>query len=161
MDAEGHFTPDAAAMPLARRLARDLTRRHGHPCLRLPYGLYLTAQDVEELLKVKAAFSLALHSLLAAASLPPAGLACLCLAGALGEHVPVEHLERLGFVPQGLGARIRAVGNASLDGAVLLARCPGQREDLARRCAGAQVIPLAEAPDFHQQYLRHMRFGVA
>ena len=161
MDAEGHFTPDSATMPLARRLAGDLTRRHGHPCLRLPYGLYLTAQDAEELLKVKAAFSLALHSLLAAASLPPAGLACLCLAGALGEHVPVEHLERLGFVPQGLGARIRAVGNASLDGAVLLARRPEQRESLARRCAGAQVIPLAEAPDFHQQYLRHMRFGVA
>lgn len=160
MDAEGHFTPQAVSMPLARRLAAGLTRRHGHPCLQLPYGLRLTAQDVEELLKVKAAFSLALHSLLEAASLRPADLACLCLAGALGEHVPVEHLERLGFVPQGLGARIRAVGNASLDGAVLLARCPEQREALARCCAGAHVIPLAEAPDFHQQYVRHMRFGV-
>lgn len=161
MDAEGHFTPDSVSMPLARRLAGELTRRHGHPCLRLPYGLYLTAQDVEELLKVKAAFSLALWSLLEAASLRPADLACLCLAGALGEHVPTEHLERLGFVPQGLGARIRAVGNAALDGAVLLARQPERRVTLARICAGARLIPLADAPDFHQQYLRHMHFGVA
>ena len=161
MDAEGHFTPDSVSMPLARRLAGDLTRRHGHPCLQLPYGLRLTAQDVEELLKVKAAFSLALRSLLEAASLRPADLACLCLAGALGEHVPVEHLERLGFVPQGLGARIRAVGNAALDGAVLLARQPERREALARICAGARLIPLADAPDFHQHYLRHMHFGVA
>lgn len=161
MDAEGHFTPGSVSMPLARRLAAGLTQRHGQPCLNLPYGLRLTATDVEELLKVKAAFSLALHSLLDAASLRAADLACLCLAGALGEHVPVEHLERLGFVPQGLGPRIRAVGNASLDGAVLLARCPGRREALARLCAGARLIPLAESPEFHQLYLRHMRFGVA
>lgn len=161
MNAEGHFTPQAATMPLARRLAADLTVRHGQPCLNLPYGLYLTAADVEELIKVKAAFSLALHSLLDAASLRAADPACLCLAGALGEHAPVEHLERLGFVPQGLGARIRAVGNASLDGAVLLARCPDRREALARCCAGARLIPLAESPEFHQMYLRHMRFGVA
>lgn len=161
MDAEGHFVPQAATMPLARRLAAGLTLRHGQPCLNLPYGLYLTAADVEELLKVKAAFSLALHSLLDAASLRAADLACLCLAGALGEHAPVEHLERLGFVPQGLGTRIRAVGNASLDGAVLLARCPEQRRALAHCCAGARLLPLAESPEFHQMYLRHMRFGVA
>ncbi len=161
MDAEGHFTPQAVTMPLAGRLAAGLTQRHGQPCLDLPYGLRLTAADVEELLKVKAAFSLALHSLLDAAALRAGDLACLCLAGALGEHVPVEHLERLGFVPRGLGPRIRAVGNASLDGAVLLARCPGRREALTHLCAGARLLPLAESPEFHQLYLRHMRFGDA
>lgn len=159
MDADGHFQPGGAVMPLARRLAEQLDMRQGRPCLRLPHGLWLSAQDVEELLKVKAAFSLALHSLLEAAGLTPSALACLCLAGALGEHVPAGHLEMLGFVPQGMGQRIRAVGNASLRGAVLLAREAQRREALARLCARAQLLPLAEAPDFHQKYLRHMRFG--
>lgn len=159
MDADGHFCPQAAVMPLARRLAEGLEMRQGRPCLRLPHGLWLSAQDVEELLKVKAAFSLALHSLLTAADLTPSDPACLCLAGALGEHIPTSHLETLGFVPQGMGQRIRAVGNAALRGAVLLAREPQRREELARLCARAQLLPLAESPDFHQNYLRHMRFG--
>lgn len=159
MDADGHFSSQAAVMPLARRLAGQLDMRQGRPCLRLPHGLWLSAQDVEELLKVKAAFSLALHSLLTAAGLTPSDPACLCLAGALGEHIPTSHLETLGFVPQGMGQRIRAVGNASLRGAVLLAREPRRRDELARLCARARLLPLAEAPDFHQNYVRHMRFG--
>lgn len=159
MDADGHFRPEEASMPLARRLADRLDTRQGRPCLRLPHGLWLSARDVEELLKVKAAFSLALHSLLTAAGLASSGPACLCLAGALGEHIPTDQLETLGFVPQGMGQRIRAVGNASLRGAVLLAREPRRRGALARLCARAHVLPLAESPDFHQKYLCHMRFG--
>ena len=83
-------------------------------------------------------------------------MAALCLAGALGEHIRPDILEQLGFVPAGLGSRIRAVGNASLDGAALLALHPEKGAALARLCAGARV----EDPDFHHAYLRRMRFGV-
>ena len=87
-------------------------------------------------------------------------MAALCLAGALGEHIRPDILEQLGFVPAGLGSRIRAVGNASLDGAALLALHPEKGAALARLCAGARVLPLVEDPDFHHAYLRRMRFGV-
>lgn len=159
MDADGHFDPQPPT-PLARRVAAGLGTRHGRPCLWLPHGLWLSAQDVEELLKVKAAFSLALESLLAAAGLPAASLAALCLAGALGEHVSAAWLEALGFVPSGLGERLRGVGNASLHGAVLLAGDVSLRERLARTCAAAHLLPLVQDTQFHQNYLRHMRFGV-
>ncbi|MDO5484510.1 MAG: ASKHA domain-containing protein, partial [Desulfovibrionaceae bacterium] len=68
-------------------------------------------------------------------------------------------LEQLGFVPSGISRRIRAVGNTSLAGAALLACEPGRREPLAMFCARARLLPLVDAPDFHHNYIRHMRFG--
>ena len=161
LDASGLFVDGRAGspMPLARKLAAGLQKEHGRLRLHLPRGLWLAAADVEELLKVKAAFALALDALLQAARVPPRELAALCLAGALGEHMRADNLEQLGFVPAGLGSRIRAVGNASLDGAALLALHPDKGAELARLCAGACLLPLVENPDFHHAYLRHMRFG--
>lgn len=162
LDASGLFA-DASSprlMPLARRLATGLRRERGRTRLCLPRGLWLAAADVEELLKVKAAFALALDALLATAGLAPRDLAALCLAGALGEHIRPDLLEQLGFAPVGLGSRIRAVGNASLDGAALLALHPEKGAALARLCAVARVLALVEDPDFHHAYLRRMRFGV-
>ncbi|MDO5484416.1 MAG: ASKHA domain-containing protein, partial [Desulfovibrionaceae bacterium] len=113
MDESGLFVEDAAqgfgrpCMPLARKVAQNFCHERGGTYLRLPRGQWLTAADVEELLKVKAAFALALEALLGAAGLAPGGLACLCLAGALGEHICPNVLEQLGFVPSGLSRRIR------------------------------------------------------
>ena len=56
---------------------------------------------------------------------------------------------------------IGSVAYEGLDGAVPLARQPERGAALASISAGAGLIPLADAPDFHQQYLRHMNFGVA
>ena len=157
---DGAFVP-APAMPLARRLATALEAGSGSggARLRLPYGQWLCAADVEGLLKVKAAFALALESLLAAAGLAPQDVSALCLAGALGEHVRAHDLQTIGFISPSLAPRLRAVGNASLDGAALLAVHPRQREELARLCARATVLSLVDEKNFHQNYLRHMRFG--
>ena len=84
----------------------------------------------------------------------------VALAGALGEHCPPACLEELGFLPSGMGRRVRAVGNSSLDGAALLAAEPWRLPALARWCATATLVPVAEDPGFHADYLRHMRFGV-
>ena len=158
LDADGHFRTPAS--PLARRVAPPPQQARTGLRLPLPYGQWLAAADVEELLKVKAAFSQALEALLRAAGLAAADVACLALAGALGEHCPPACLEELGFLPSGMGRRVRAVGNSSLDGAALLAAEPWRLPALARWCAAATLVPVAEDPGFHADYLRHMRFGV-
>ncbi|WP_165174588.1 ASKHA domain-containing protein [Desulfovibrio sp. ZJ369] len=162
LDSSGRFPASSSPpprMPLARRLAEGFARGPAGTRLHLPCGLWLAAGDVEVLLKVKAAFALALEKLLAAGKVRPAELAALCLAGALGEHVRPQHLETLGFVPAGLGPRIRAVGNAALDGAALLALQPERGDALADLCGRARLLALVEDPDFQQEYLRGMRFG--
>jgi len=160
LTSEGHFVA-APPMPLARRLAANLEPgdpRHGAR-LHVPHGLWLAAADVEELLKVKAAFAVALEMLLSAAGCAPADVAVLCLAGALGEHVAADDLATLGFVPPALAPRIRAVGNSALEGACLLALHGELRAEPARLCARARVLSPVDAPDFHNAYLRHMRLG--
>ena len=172
---DGQFVA-APSMPLARKLAAGLelpdhgshgqspvgsqNRGQAGARLRLPHGLWLAAADVEELLKVKAAFAFALTTLLQAAGMPTTKLATLCLAGTLGEYVNFDDLETVGFVPSVLSHRIRAVGNTSLDGAALLALNGDKAAALSRMCRHAVVISLVDQPNFHTEYLRHMRFGV-
>ena len=146
------------ATPLALRLSAGVRRERQGWVLALPGGLALTARDVEELLKVKAAFSLAFAQLLAEADLSPARVNVI-LGGALGRHAPLESLENLGFLPPGSARRVRAAGNTSLDGALLLARETDRREGLIRWSRTCRVLDLTAAPDFTARYLDHMRWG--
>lgn len=158
LKADGAFDPVPPA-PLGRNVAARLENVGGETRLPLPGELHLTAGDVEEILKVKAAFSLALEKLSAAAGLTPAALRGIYLSGALGSHVAPADLEALGFVPQGTGASLRCIGNSSLDGAQTLLLHPELRPKLARRCSSCRVLDLTEDPAFTQNYLRHMRFA--
>lgn len=160
LDADGHFAaPGTLALPLARTLAAKVTSGPGGARLPLPLGLWLSAADVELLLKVKAAFAVALKAVCAAAGLPPAALRRLALAGALGEHVRVADLKDLGFAPGIAESKIVAVGNTALAGALLLAARPQRLKALAALCDRAEVLELTEAPGFQQDYLAHMRLG--
>ncbi|MDR2055170.1 MAG: ASKHA domain-containing protein [Desulfovibrio sp.] len=157
LDEIGRFVAaEACAMPLARRIAASLARERGRLRLPLPGGLWLSAGDVEEILKVRAAFALALEKLLAAGGVAVRDVARLCLAGALGEHVNSEDMVTLGFVPRGLA--VYAVGNAALAGAALLALKPGKGRALARMCRKARQIFLARDASFQSEYLERIGF---
>lgn len=158
LDADGAFRASPPS-PLGRGLAAGLEHTRGEARLPLPRGLYLAAGDVEEILKVKAAFSLALERLLEEAGLKPAALRAVYLSGALGSHASGADLEALGFVPQGLGARLRGMDNSSLEGAQWLLLHPECRPALARRCAACRTLDLTADPAFTHNYLRHMRFA--
>ncbi|WP_353115118.1 ASKHA domain-containing protein [Nitratidesulfovibrio sp.] len=157
LDEDGRFVMEPHS-PLARRLAALLVEVRGERRLPLPGGLHLSAGDVEEVLKVKAAFSLAYERLLAEAGMPGTALDAVYLAGALGEHARPDDLETLGFLPAGVAGRTRAVGNASLRGAELLLLRPELRHRINAWRAGCRVVDLTTASDFSAAFLRHMRF---
>lgn len=158
LDATGRLQ-ERPASPLAARLVRSVERGASGWSLPLPGGMALAGADVEEILKVKAAFSLALESLLDAAGLESRSLARVALGGALGEYVPGGALENLGFLPQGLRARTVAAGNTSLRGAALLLERPELRERLTRWSARCGLVDLTARPGFTELYMRHMVFG--
>ncbi len=145
--------------PLTGRLAAGLEQQEPTARLRLPGRLYLDAADVEELLKAKAAFSLALSRLLDAASLTPGKLNHFFLAGALGRHAPQRALEELGFIPSGLGPKVRAIGNSSLAGACLFARDRESREKAIDWSHRVSTLDLAGDPAFAGLYANHMVFS--
>ena len=155
---DGHFTT-ASPLPLGRKLLEQLDTSHGEARLPLPGGMYCAASDVEEILKVKAAFSVAVESLLVAARLAPGAVRHVYLAGAMGEHIAPDTLEALGFLSHGLARCATAAGNTALRGAALLLLKPHCRAPLAAWSRRCRVLDVANAPDFSTHYLRHMRFA--
>lgn len=150
----------APGSPLARKLVQMLENdASGVWKLPLVGKLSLSGVDVEELLKVKAAFSLALETLLAAAGLRSGEIACFVLGGALGEKAPTDALENLGFLPQGAGGRTLAAGNTSLAGAKLLLQRPELRKEIIDWSTRCRVLDLMSQPTFTGDYVRHMVWG--
>jgi uncharacterized 2Fe-2S/4Fe-4S cluster protein (DUF4445 family) len=155
---EGTFRREART-PLAGRLAGRLRDTVGGSRFALTEDMDLDAHDVEAILAVKAAFSLALERLLAHAGIDSARLCRVFVAGALGSHVKTDDLEALGFFPSGLGQRCTLLGNSSLAGAELFLREPEWRERIVQWTKSCSVLDLAKEQDFHAGYMRHMRFA--
>jgi uncharacterized 2Fe-2S/4Fe-4S cluster protein (DUF4445 family) len=159
---DGRFASGGEILsPLAGRLAGLLVRNKGGSLWRLSESspLYLAASDVEEVLKIKAAFSLVLKSLLKAASLRFTDLRALHLAGTLGAHVRSGDLEVLGFIPPGGGSKVKAAGNTSLAGSALLCRRPALRPELIRWSGRLNTLNLPEQENFQSLYAEEMRFS--
>ncbi len=154
LDESGRFV--VPATPLTRRLAQGLTNLGGEQALDLGAGLLLPASDVEELVKVKAAFNLALSRLLTEAGLAPGALASVHLAGAMGEHVDIADLAALGFLPEALTGRVRRAGNTSLAGARLLLNNPQAWDWVLGLPGRCRVLDLASEPDFGSLYVERM-----
>lgn len=154
---EGQFGPGKT--PFAAKLASGLTETNGTPVLDLGHeGLTLPASDVEEILKVKAAFNLAMSALLNKAELAPSDLKEIILGGAIGRHVNINDLVTTGFIPAESEAITRAAGNTSLKGATILTHNKKSRDFAASLPARSTILELAGSNDFGQKYLERINF---
>lgn len=156
LDESGSF--GQGKTPLAAKLSQNVTTIADEPAFKLENGLYLPASDVEEILKVKAAFNLAMSALLAEASFGPAKLAAIHIAGALGEHVSLDDLETLGFLPPGGKAKAVKAGNTSLKGTELILTDTGARTFVETLPDTITALDLAGDNSFGDRYLARMRF---
>ena len=171
---DGHYTPERSPLlqrflqrygdapcpcPLCRgSLPPPRRHRSGEPWIPLPHNLYVTATDIEEILKVKAAFSLGLALLLEHARVHAHNLTAIYVAGALGAHATPTSLASLGFFPSGVERRIVISGNTALQGAALLAQNAHARDALDLWAQGVTALDLAATPAFMQGFPSHMRF---
>jgi uncharacterized 2Fe-2S/4Fe-4S cluster protein (DUF4445 family) len=158
LSVEGAFRREAHT-PLGARLAGRLRDAVDGLRFVLTEDIDVDARDVEAVLAVKAAFSLTLERLLAAAGLSGANVRRIFIAGALGSHVNADDLEALGFLPSGLGVRLSPLGNSSLAGAELFLLEPAWRERILRWTQGCSLLDVTADGDFQAGYLRHMRFA--
>lgn len=148
--------PDA---PLSRKMGGGDGAGGGGCSIRLPGKMALFASDVEEILKVKAAFTLAVSRLLRAASLSAGKLVRVYLAGSLGCNVSLTALSSLGFLPPGCAGKVVFAGNTSLAGAALFLRRERARDECARWAASVTALDLASEKDFGAEFARHMAFA--
>ncbi|CCH50484.1 ASKHA domain-containing protein [Pseudodesulfovibrio piezophilus] len=156
LDESGRF--GQGNTPLAAKLAQCVTTISGEPAFRLEHNLFLPASDIEEILKVKAAFNLALSKLLKETKLTPAKLATIYIAGALGEHVNLEDLETLGFLPPGSKGKAVKAGNTSLKGSEKILTDPTAREFAERLPKTIISLDLTTDEAFGEHYFQRMCF---
>lgn len=156
MDDDGHFM--TRCMPIAKKLERDIVRYGKGARLILPERLWLGSGDIEEMLKIKGAFALALKSLIHASGLAVSDIEALCLGGALGQHAAPADLVELGFIPAMLEKKVSSHGNTSLAGAAILALDPIKGNNLGRLFQNAELVCLNEKNDFLETYLDNMKF---
>ncbi|MFP4658468.1 MAG: ASKHA domain-containing protein, partial [Desulfonatronovibrionaceae bacterium] len=142
--------------PLANRVRSQIRKRR----LYLNEAIYLDPTDIEELLKVKAAFSLGLDSLLKTAGIPAAGLEKVRIAGALGERLSPAVLTGLGFLPPASEEKINFCGNTSLSGGLKLAADLDRGRLEAHKIRGrVQTVDLTQTRFYTgKEFARHMRF---
>ena len=157
MDGHGQLS-GRSSLPLAQMILAHRFFEGGRWLLGLPGGLFLDALDVEEMLKVKAAWSAALSLLLQRAQLEMRQLSAIFLAGCLGDYVRAEDLEALHFLPYGTASKLVALGNTSLTGARTLVLNPEKAETLRRIMAKAEVLNLTKDPSFQDCFFASMHF---
>ncbi|GAB6057397.1 ASKHA domain-containing protein [Desulfonatronum parangueonense] len=156
VDETGAFV--AGQNPLARRVGLELRQDQGETRFMLGPDVYLTGRDVEEVLKVKAAFNLAFSRLLKAGGVVPDALRAVYLAGALGDHIDLSALEELGFVPLGSRQRIKPLGNTSLAGARLLANDQRVRDWIEQIVPRITTLNIGQENNFFTNYIQRLVF---
>lgn len=150
---EGHFR--GGSSPLAFKIFSKINDKG----LRLKNNLYLHPGDIEEILKVKAAFTLGVSFLCDQSNLAHGMIKSIYIGGALGEHTSLNDLETLGFFPPGSANKAEIVGNTSLKGALLMA------DSLSTRGLNKKLAPMVESLNLAtnkgymaDSFLRHMVF---
>ena len=154
LTAAGHFSPGKS--PVARMIQQNI--RDGR--MYLGKNFFIDGRDVEEILKVKAAFSLAFGFLCAHAGIAPDELKTIFIAGALGEHANIKDLETLGFFPPGSSNKCCVAGNTALKGAVMLAGDESRQEQNILRARLVEPLNLgSDMNRFSEMFALHMQFN--
>ncbi|HET6350786.1 MAG TPA: ASKHA domain-containing protein [Coriobacteriia bacterium] len=146
----GHIAPDGRMTPEGPLADAFFTGEDG--VLRVSVGaeraVTLSQLDVRALQLAKAAVQVGIAQVLAAAGVTADELDDVYVAGAFGSGLAAADIVELGIVPASAREKVRAVGNASLYGALAAAVTPALVEDAARIAAQAVHVELATDPKF-------------
>lgn len=150
--AAGHLGPDgrmSAAGPLAARIhtGADGVQRFDVAGDR---SVQLSQLDIRAFQLAKAAVAVAVRAVLRAAGVGARELRAVHIAGAFGSASDAPTLVSLGIIPAECEQVVRAVGNASLAGALSIALDPTVLADVKMRSARATHVDLASDRGFNE-----------
>ena len=111
-------------------------------------GVGIGEDDIEQLLKAKAAISAGIAALEAHCGMTASKLV---LAGGFACGLDLDNAVAIGMLP--VGRRIERIGNASLTGAAALATDPGLMSELTRISRLPEELPLAQLAGFESRFV--------
>lgn len=151
LDRQGLFQESTS--PLSKKISRNITEYNGEKRLYITDTLYLCPEDIENILKVKAAFSSAIELFLQKNPIEN-----IFLSGALSSHIPLETMENLGFLPQNSKHKTTVAGNTSLLGLIACRHAPQLADTLKKLSEQAVIIDLTNQPEYNSLYIDNMHF---
>lgn len=121
-------------------------------------NVIFTQKDIREVQYAKSAIRTGIEILLKEYGISHEAVARVFLAGSFGKAMRVTSAVEIGLLPEIWRDRVEAAGNTSLDGAAKLIAGEVSLEDYKKIQTMAKEIPLAEHPDFQENYLKEMWF---
>lgn len=121
-------------------------------------NVIFTQKDIREVQYAKSAIRTGIEILLKEYGISQEAVGQVFLAGSFGKAMRMECAVEIGLLPEIWRDRTKAAGNTSLDGAAKLIAGEIFLEDYKKIQTMAQEIPLAEHPDFQENYLENMWF---
>lgn len=117
----------------------------------------IRAGDVDALQRAKAALAAAMETLLDRACLDWNGIRRLCLCGAFGHGLDLDHARELGLLPALPAERIERAPHAALAGCERALVDPLMESDFSRVAHAVQLINLSCIEGWEDRYMAHLR----
>lgn len=139
--------------PLGKKILANFKEVNAEKRLYVTENLYCCAEDIENILKVKAAFSSAIELFLQKNAIEK-----IFLSGSLSSHIPLDILENLGFLPKNSKAKTSIIGNSSLKGLFSYytdKKLAGKIEKLSEQ---AEILDLPSQDEYNTLYINNMHF---
>ena len=131
---------------------------NGQRVLYLNDDIYLTQNDIHEVMLAKGAIAAGVELLAKTLGIEVSDIDRVLLAGAFGSFLNADNACRIGLLPAGLEGKATAVGNAAGVGACRMALSRAEFERTAELLKHIQFVELANLPDFMTVFARRMGF---
>ena len=116
----------------------------------------LSAEDIRMLQLAKSAICAGVTTALKLENITPEQLKSIFVAGGFGRYLSPESAARIGLLPRVLCKKMKAVGNAALDGAAMLLLRRDALAKAQRLAKSATVLELSTSAVFAEQYMSGM-----
>lgn len=119
-----------------------------------PVSLY--AKDIRALQLAKSAICAGIGTAMRQQHVDAAQISTLYIAGGFGHYLNPQSAARIGLLPRSLSQKIKAVGNAALDGAALLLLDKNAIKRATALASAATTLELSTSPVFAELYMSGM-----
>lgn len=162
IDESGRFAqPEIASELVPEALAKRMATKNGRIEFRLSDGeppIVLTQADVRALQYAKAAVAAGTDVLLSHLGARAEDVEEVLLAGAFGSYLDPASARAIGLVPTVPLERIRVVGNAAGQGAILALLSRGEREAARQMPKFLEYVELSGNPGFTERFTKLLTF---
>jgi uncharacterized 2Fe-2S/4Fe-4S cluster protein (DUF4445 family) len=121
--------------------------------------VYITESDVNELAQAKGANVAGLHIIFDQYGIRPDKLDVFYLAGGFGRNLNLESSKRIGLIPNLADAKVRQVGNASIEGACIALLSRAKRAELEELVKRVGHCRLEAHPHFFDCFVEGCQFN--